>query len=175
MKRSAVRMIGLLAAVGLPLVIAGACRARVCAAGPDAVLCGADLVEHAREYDGREITFQGEAIGDIMSRGSYCWVNVSDGAYAIGVWTPRALAGGIRNAGTYETRGDTVVVHGVFNRACPEHGGDTDIHALALHVVSEGKPVEHPLEPRKVIFASASLAAGVLLMGIHNTRGRRRF
>ena len=45
-----------------------------------------DLTNNAGDFDGKEIVYTGEAIGDILSHGDYSWINVSDGNNAIGVW-----------------------------------------------------------------------------------------
>ncbi len=44
------------------------------------------LINNAFKYDGKFIEFQGEAIGEIMKRGNYAWVNIHDGSNAIGVF-----------------------------------------------------------------------------------------
>jgi hypothetical protein len=125
-----------------------------------------DLIEQAKAYEGREIVFSGEVIGDILDAGDHVWINVSDGSNAVGVWTQRDLAREIHMAGRYEQRGDTVRVTGVFHRACPEHGGDFDIHAKNVTLVQRGYPVEHGVARWKV-WLSALLttgAAGLMLL-----------
>jgi hypothetical protein len=47
--------------------------------------------------------------------------------------------------GGYGKKGDNVRVEGVFHRACPEHGGDLDIHAGSVTVLSTGARVAMPL------------------------------
>jgi hypothetical protein len=98
-----------------------------------------ELIEQAKDYDAKEVVFQGEAIGDVMSRGEYVWINVHDGENAIGIWAPKALAAEITATGGYKTTGDWLEVTGTFNRACPEHGGDLDIHAVLLRSISPGR------------------------------------
>ncbi|HYG56564.1 MAG TPA: hypothetical protein VD902_00650, partial [Symbiobacteriaceae bacterium] len=36
-----------------------------------------DLVEQAKAYDGKQVTLQGEVIGDVMRRGEYGWINIT--------------------------------------------------------------------------------------------------
>jgi hypothetical protein len=102
-----------------------------------------ELIDKGRALDGKEIEFTGELIGDPMVRGDHVWVNVSDGANAIGVWLPRTLLPSVRFWGSYRARGDTIRVRGVFHRSCPDHGGDMDIHGSAVEIVSIGRPTEH--------------------------------
>lgn len=113
-----------------------------------------DLIENTQAYDGQEIVYSGEVIGDILDAGDHVWLNVSDGSNAIGVWTERNLAREIQVAGRYAQHGDTVRVTGVFLRACPEHGGDSDIHAKSVTLVQRGYPVSHGVARWKVWLAT---------------------
>lgn len=126
----------------------------------------ADLIENAKAHDGELLTFSGELIGDPMPRGDHLWVNVSDGAGALGVWLPRVLFTAGRSFGSYYQRGDRVRVSGIFNRSCREHGGDMDIHATALVVEAAGERVSHPLALPRMIAACGLLltSAGAFLL-----------
>jgi opacity protein-like surface antigen len=130
-----------------------------------------DLVEQAKARDGQVVTAEGEAIGDVMIRGEYGWVNISDGTNDIGIWAPAEALRQIRYVGRYHTKGDVVRVTGRFHRADPEHGGDLDIHAQSLTVVQPGGPVSHPVKPGRVPLALLSLAAaGGLGLALKRTR-----
>jgi len=109
----------------------------------------AELIKNAKEYDGKIVVFEGEAIGEVMQRGKYAWVNVHDGNRAIGVWTPYELSRQIQYTGSYKSKGDVVAITGVFHQNCLEHGGDTDIHAQGLRVVRPGKVVLERLNVAK--------------------------
>jgi len=98
----------------------------------------AELINNAKLYDGKRVTFEGEVIGDIMVRGAYAWINVNDGQNAIGIWIDRNLTKGITYTGGHRYKGDTVEVTGIFHRACLEHGGDLDIHAQQIKRISQG-------------------------------------
>jgi len=102
-----------------------------------------ELINNAKKYDGETIAFSGEAIGEAMQRGEFGWINVNDGDNAIGVWVENSLLKEISFTGNYKTRGDTLEVTGVFHRACPEHGGDLDIHAQTMRKISDGKIIVH--------------------------------
>lgn len=97
-----------------------------------------ELINNARQYDGKLIAYQGEAIGDIMKRGEYAWVNVHDGKNAIGVWAKKDLVSNITFTGSYKFKGDIIEVEGIFNRSCAMHGGDLDIHAEGIKIVQQG-------------------------------------
>lgn len=104
------------------------------------VLSSQQMVEMAKDYDGRELEYEGEVVGDIMYRGGYAWLSINDGYSSIGVWCPTELAKGIISLGGPSFRGDIVRVRGIFHRACNLHGGDLDIHAVELVVLSKGHP-----------------------------------
>ena len=131
-----------------------------------------DLIERASELDGRTVTYEGEAIGEALERGSFAWVNIGDKKNAIGVWLTRDQAKRIGRFGGYNDTGDFVSVIGTFNRACPQHGGDLDIHAESLKVLSQGAVIQHPVSGSKLLAASV-LVVLALLAGWLNIRRRR--
>ncbi len=123
-----------------------------------------DLINHAENYDGKDIIYTGEVIGDILSRGKYSWINVSDGSNAMGVWVQSDAISDIDMLGGYTTHGDTVRMTGVFNRACPEHGGDMDIHAKSIEIVQKGFAVSHNVTSWKFVMGPVLLAGAVLCL-----------
>src|SRR5450756_1940772 len=54
---------------------------------------------------------------------------------SMSVWAEKIDSEDIKILGGYKNKGDRVMVTGVFNRACHEHGGDTDIHAFSVEVI----------------------------------------
>jgi len=118
----------------------------------------AELIGKSKEFDGRSVEFVGEAIGESMRRGDHVWLNLLDSGGAIGVWANRADLPAIRYFGSSAARGDTLWVRGIFHRSCPEHGGDLDIHAAALEVVTPGELKRETLHSGRM-----ALAAGLLL------------
>jgi len=111
------------------------------------------LIENASELDGDTVYYSGEVVGDILYRGDYAWINVSDGANAIGICIPASEAKKIEYVGRYRVIGDTVSLTGTFHRACALHGGDMDIHAEAINVTEKGHTVED--EPSTGLLFSA--------------------
>lgn len=124
-----------------------------------------DLINNAREYDKKEVVYSGEIVGDIMQRGEYAWINVYDGSNSIGIWITYDEAKKIKYKGSYKYKGDIVEVTGIFNRACPEHGGDFDIHAKSMIVKKEGSKVEREINLTILYIAIAVflIAAGLNL------------
>jgi hypothetical protein len=139
-----------------------------------------DLVESMKEFDGEDVTFRGEAIGEAMVRGDMAWIHINDDAYYVknveegadlggyntgmAVWVPAGLTEGIEYFGDYKHEGDIVEVEGIFNAACAEHGGDTDIHAQSLEVVEAGHSVVDPISSGKVAWAAV---LGVLALALY--------
>ncbi|MFA6217492.1 MAG: DNA-binding protein [Candidatus Omnitrophota bacterium] len=114
-----------------------------------APLSSDELISNAKGYDGKPVTFAGEVIGDIMARGAHAWVNINDGKNAIGIWMPGELAKKIQFTGSYRFIGDWAEITGVFHRACPEHGGDMDIHAQAIEKINAGRRKEEKFNNEK--------------------------
>lgn len=152
-----------------PLLILGLfCCLLFLGSGPVAAeaVSSTELVEKCQFYDGKVVTFRGEVVGDVMIRGEFAWINVNDDAYSKGsrrlagynsgqsIWCRADDAKLIETTGDYKHIGDTVEVTGVFNRACPEHGGDMDIHANEARVVRRGRSISHPIENGKIRAAS---------------------
>lgn len=125
-------------------------------------LSSTELIADAGNYDGKNVIYEGEVIGDIMVRGDHAWVNVNDGQNAIGVWMEKALVKDILYAGSYKSRGDSLEISGVFHRACLQHGGDLDIHAQAVRKISAGRPITERLNTGKRSFVFILL--GVLCL-----------
>lgn len=151
-----------------------------------------DLVERPRKWDGKTVTFRGEAITGAMVRGDMAWLHLNDDAYylknveegatlggynsGMPVWVAADLARQIQTFGDYKHEGEVVEVRGVFNAACPQHGGDMDIHATTLRRVIAGRDAADPVKSWKVVVALvlAVLAALLWLGNRQWTRGVER-
>ena len=105
------------------------------------VMSSKELIEFAKKLDGKKVAYKGEVITAVMDRGQHAWLNLYDGDKAIGVWCAKDDVGQINFIGNYKNRGDIIKVEGTFNRACPIHGGELDIHADTVTIVKSGYPV----------------------------------
>jgi hypothetical protein len=159
------------------------------AAGPQTP-DSASLVENSGAWNGHQVAFTGEAIGESMARGAMAWIHLNDDAYkdknieegaelggynsGHAVWLPDELAGRISFFGDYKHEGDVVKVQGTFNAACPEHGGDMDIHATSLEVVTPGHTVPHTLNRTRLAVAAALFVIAGLLFYARVLARRRR-
>ncbi|MDD5450191.1 MAG: DNA-binding protein [Candidatus Omnitrophica bacterium] len=125
------------------------------------IITSKDLIENAKMHDNSVVQFQGEVIGDIMARGDNVWVNIKDGTDAIGIYSKKDLiAKAVRYKGDYNYKGDILLVKGVFHRACPQHGGDLDIHIYEASKIMDGFKTPHEISFSKIVTAfSLALAA----------------
>ena len=102
----------------------------------------------------------------ILDRGEYSWINLNDGDNAIGIWCKSSMTAPVKFIGDYKNHGDVLEVEGVFHRACSEHGGELDIHAVRVSVVSPGYPTRERVNTGRINFSIAlficiALAAAV--------------
>lgn len=112
-------------------------------------ISSSELINNAKQYDGKTVTYSGEVIGDVMLRGNFAWVNINDGNNALGVWMSAGLAKEINFTGNYKSLGDSLEITGVFHRSCLEHGADLDIHAQSLRKLASGRMVNQRLNSDK--------------------------
>lgn len=131
------------------------------------------LVENAVVMDGQTVIVKGEAIGEVLERGDYAWVNINDKTNAMGIWMKSEDAKKINVFGDYKHIGDTVKVTGVFNRACVEHGGDMDIHSDSVLIEEAGYTTEETISYNK-IFIGVGLVLTASIMGVFYLRRIRK-
>ena len=163
------------------------CSAPARAEGGAVEVNSAELLEKWDQYDGREVIFRGEAVGDVMRRGGMAWITVNDDHYSrearleagelrggnsgIAVWLPEEEAAKIGVLGRYGSKGDLVEVRGVFNADCREHGGDLDIHAVSLEVLEPGRRLDAAPDAGKHL---AAFLSGLFLLATMVPYLRRR-
>jgi len=126
-----------------------------------------ELIENGKRLDMNIVVLEAEAIGEVLERGDYAWVNVNDKTNAIGIWVTKEDASQLEYFGDYHHIGDQVRIIGQFHQACTEHGGEMDIHATAFTIVASGYDVEHPVSQSK-LYITAGLLAIAVFLGITN-------
>jgi hypothetical protein len=147
------------------------------------------LVDNANAWNGHGITFSGEAIGEAMVRGKMAWIHLNDDAYmwknieegaklggynsGHAVWISADLAKKIEFFGDFKHEGDVVKIVGTFHAACPQHGGDMDIHALTIEIVRVGHPVHHVTNTPRAITAGGLLVLAFILYQLRIVIRRR--
>lgn len=110
-----------------------------------------DLIEKGKELNGKQVVISGEAIGEPLNRGENTWVNINDKTNAMGVYMNTNYSNKIITYGGFNKIGDIIKVSGVFNRACEEHGGDMDIHALNVDILENGKKLDDKVPVYKIV------------------------
>ena len=110
-------------------------------------------------------------------RGDDAWIHLNDDAYMYknveegaelggynsrhaGVDSRRGWPRRSRILGDYKHEGDIVGVAGAFNAACAQHGGDMDIHATSLSVVT--RPAASVVDPVQLL---EDVVARLVLVG----------
>lgn len=132
-----------------------------------------ELIEKAKEYDNKVVEFQGEVIGDVMVRGDYAWINLKDGMTAIGIFCKKDLIDHIvKCKGSYNCKGDILQVKGVFHKACPQHGGDLDIHMHEVIKLKDGFRISHAVNFSKIAsaFSLSIVALALAILSAFKTR-----
>ena len=108
----------------------------------------ADLAGADSYYDGQTVQVRGEAVGEVIRMtdgpGDRGWVTLVDteSGSSVSVAMQRSDAEKIDSFGAYGKTGSRLRVQGVYNLACSEHDGESDIHATAVAV--EAKGYVHP-------------------------------
>jgi hypothetical protein len=134
-----------------------------------------ELIEHAREYNNQVVEYEGEAIGDVMIRGGFAWVNVNDGQNAVGIWGQKDQVNRlVKCKGYYKRKGDIVNITGEFHRACPAHGGDMDIHMIKGSRIRDGFLIERQPSPTKMKWAGGLAVVALGLAALTAIRSRKK-
>lgn len=126
-----------------------------------------DLIEQSVLLDNTQVTAQGEVIGEALKRGEYAWININDTTNAIGIWVKKSETDQIQFYGDYKHRGDIVKITGVFHRACPEHGGDVDIHCTDIEIVETGYSIKEQLSACKIIITVSLIFIAAIIVSIY--------
>lgn len=126
-----------------------------------------DLVEKAKAMDKKEVVIRGEAIGEIMKRGKFSWVNINDGSNVIGVWGDNETISKISKLGDYKNKGDIVEVKGEFHRDCSEHGGDVDIHLGSMEIIERGKINYPEIDSFRAVMAAMLFVTTIIFGGVY--------
>ncbi len=152
------KALAIVCALFLPALLACLSLSPARAEGGEREVDSGTLLQEWESYDGEEVIFRGEAVGDVLRRGEFAWVMVNDDHYStralhesgelrggnsgVGVWMPAEEAEKIGRLGRHGSLGDYIEVRGTFHADCAEHGGDFDIHAYAVRVLEAGWEVD---------------------------------
>jgi len=158
---------------------------------PDARITSESVYACPRLFDGLDVRYVGEVVGDVLARDGGAWVLINDDAYALelgpigahrervgfnsglSVWLPDGLHERIGATGRFGRRGDIVLVEGVLLRTDPADGGGITLRATTLEVLAPSVTTVEPLNRALAVAATAVmlLAVGGILVA---RRGRER-
>ena len=124
----------------------------------------ADLAGADSYYDKQTVQVTGEVVGEaiaVTGDADHAWIVLrdSDTGSTVTVFVRRSDLRKIDTYGTYGTTGTTLRVRGMFNLACSQHEGESDVHAQVVNVVSAG--YEH-----KDVFNVEDFAPGVVALAV---------
>jgi hypothetical protein len=120
-----------------------------------------ELTNAGALYDDREVTVEGELVGDFGVRGDgTVWTQLNDDSYAdrplretgthgegntgIGVRFDRALEFDLDQAGGYRWQGPVVRVHGTWHFHDVDRGGESYLDVASFEVVQPARQLEDP-------------------------------
>lgn len=142
-------------------------------------------------FDGTQISFVGEIVGELLPRQGGVWAQVNDDAYALetgplsdhrdragfnlgmSVWIPDGLHQKIGEAGRANRRGDVVLLRGTVLRADPDDGGGLTLRADDLNVLAPSQEFEPPFHRLQAMVAGV-LAVTAMMTTLWARRVRRR-
>jgi hypothetical protein len=122
-------------------------------------------------FDGAEVTYVGEVVGELLPRRGGVWAQVNDDVYALevgpvighrelagfntglSVWIPDGLHEIIGGVGRPFQRGDVILVRGTLLRADPDDGGGTTVRAEELEVLAPTLVIEPPFHTLQAVVA----------------------
>jgi hypothetical protein len=151
---------------------------------PDGRITSESIYACPRLFDGLDVRYVGEVVGDVLAREGGAWVLVNDDAYALevgpigahrqlsgfnsglSVWLPDGLHERISATGRFGRRGDIILVEGVLLRTDPADGGGITLRATTLEVLAPSVTTAEPLNRALAIAAAAVmlLASGAILV-----------
>lgn len=131
-------------------------------------------------FDGLQVTYIGEVVGDVLARDGGSWLLVNDDPYALEqgpltpggepagtnsgltVWLPDPIDELADEPGREDRRGDVLLVTGEVLRTDPADGGGLTIRASDAEVLAEAQQVEVPVHWPQVV---AAIVLAVLALG----------
>jgi hypothetical protein len=123
-------------------------------------------------FDGLQVTYVGEVIGEVLPRRGGAWAQVNDDRYALevgplighqeragfntglSVWLPDGLHERVQGTGRAAQRGDVVLVQGTLVRADPDDGGGITVRAEELTTLAPMTRIEEPLHVVQAVVAA---------------------
>ena len=136
------------------------------------------LASADERLDDTLVSFSGEAVGEPVnaSLSGHKWVLLQSNAgstSSIEVLMTDEQVALIENFGSYQTRGSTLRVTGIYRIADPSQTGTLDVTAYSVRVVDAGGAVANPADMRRLWLGVGLSALGVGLFGLNVYLKRR--
>lgn len=141
-----------------------------------------DLAHADSYFDNQTVRVTGEVVGDrraTFGDAENCWITLADPTFGenstVEVYMSNEQASRIDTYGAYGRVGTILSVQGTFHLVCPEHEGESDVHADSVTVSVRGHTVESDFNPQSFLPGVACVGVGVLMMvilGVLRERGR---
>lgn len=139
-------------------------------AGGPVPVTSEDLVECPDLFDGRQVTYEGEAVGAVLKKGALTWLHVNDDVYGVSIGplpNHRLAVGGNAGmavvapssaidditAGSFNTRGTGLAITGTYYKNHPADAGAPAIEAEAVSVVRQPVDVDRPVSRARLVAA----------------------
>ena len=143
-----------------------------------------DLSNADESYDKQTVQVVGEVVGDRIVADDaggqqHYWIlltsSQTESNDSIAVYMTASDASKIDSFGRYNVKGTTLQVKGTFNLACPQHDGQSDLHAEQVSVVEKGAQSTEAFDIRLFVPGIIAVVVGVLLLvAYRQIRERRR-
>lgn len=122
-------------------------------------------------FDGLEVVYVGEVVGDVLRRDGGAWVQVNDDDYALktgpvighreragfntglSVWLEDDLVDRIEQPGRAAIRGDVVLLRGQLLRADPADAGGTTLRAHTMETLAPPLVIDPPFHTAQLVVA----------------------
>ncbi len=113
-----------------------------------------DIVSKNPSMNGRPVVLEGEVISEPIERRDGCWINVTDGNLAIGVFfNDCQQTKSVKVWGQHLYKGDTVRIEGKVFNADKLTDGELDMQGESLTVIEPGYPISMPVPLWKILLA----------------------
>ena len=128
----------------------------------------ADLAGADSYYDKQTVQVTGEVVGeaiDVTGDADHAWIVLRDPdtGSTVTVFMRRSDLRKIDTYGAYGVTGTTLRVRGVFNLACSQHEGESDVHAQVVNTVSAGYEHKDAFDIDDFVPGAVTVVVGIVL------------
>ncbi len=153
-----------------------------------APITSGEVIACPAAFDGRQVRYTGEVIGDLLRRDGGAWALVNDDDYALrvgplpghgdhrgtnaglSVWLPDDLVDDLTGLGRPNQRGDVVRIEGRIVRTDPTDGGGLTLRAEGIELLRPAQAVTERLHRPQAVLAVVSLLGAIAAAGLRRSR-----